>query len=67
VGAQPYNAGWGGRLMEIFMMGKYTAHVWSSFGITAAVLIICMVQARRRHRNVLSDLKIRIKAMESEK
>ena len=53
--------------MEIFMMGKYTAHVWSSFGITAAVLIICMVQARRRHSNVLSDLKIRIKAMESEK
>jgi hypothetical protein len=30
------------------------------------VLIICMVQGRRRHRNVLSDLKIRIKAMESE-
>jgi len=52
--------------MEIFMMGKYTAHVWSSFGITAVVLIICMVQARRRHRNVLSDLKVRIKAMESE-
>ena len=52
--------------MELFMMGKYTAHVWSSFGITAVVLIICMVQARRRHRNVLSDLKVRIKAMESE-
>jgi heme exporter protein CcmD len=52
--------------MEIFMMGKYTAHVWSSFGITAVVLIICMMQARRRHRNVLSDLKVRIKAMESE-
>ncbi len=48
------------------MMGKYTAHVWSSFGITAVVLIICVVQARRRHRNVLSDLKVRIKAMESE-
>jgi len=52
--------------MEIFMMGKYTAHVWSSFGITAVVLIICMMQAHRRHRNVLSDLKVRIKAMESE-
>ena len=52
--------------MELFMMGKYTAHVWSSFGITAVVLIICVVQARRRHRNVLSDLKVRIKAMESE-
>ncbi len=52
--------------MEILMMGKYSAHVWSSFGITAVVLIICVLQARRRHRIVLSDLKIRIMAMESE-
>lgn len=52
--------------MEIFMMGKYSAHVWSSFGITAVVVIICVLQARRRHRNVLNDLKTRIKAMESE-
>lgn len=52
--------------MEFLMMGKYNAHVWSSFGITAVVLIICVLQARRRHRNVLSDLKIRINAMESE-
>ena len=52
--------------MEIFMMGKYSVHVWSSFGITAVVVIICMVQARNRHRNVLHDLKTRIKAMESE-
>ena len=52
--------------MEIFMMGKYSAHVWSSFGVTAFVLIICVIQARMRHQNVLSDLKTRIKAMESE-
>ena len=52
--------------MEIFLMGKYSAHVWSSFAITAVVLIICVLQARRRHRNVISDLKNRIKAMESE-
>ena len=52
--------------MEIFMMGKYSGHVWSSFGITLAVLIICELQARRRHRNVLKDLKTRIEAMESE-
>jgi heme exporter protein CcmD len=52
--------------MEIFLMGKYSAHVWSSFGITAVVMIICVLQARWRHRNVLSDLKTRIKAMESE-
>jgi len=52
--------------MEFLMMGKYSAHVWSSFGITAVVLIICVLQARRRHQVVLSDLKTRIKAMESE-
>ncbi len=52
--------------MEIFMMGKYSAHVWSSFGITAIVVIICVMQARNRHRNVLNDLKARIKVMESE-
>ena len=53
--------------MEMFMMGKYSAHVWSSFGITAVVLIVCVLQARRRHNNVFKDLKTRIKAMESER
>jgi heme exporter protein CcmD len=52
--------------MEIFMMGKYSAHVWSSFGITMVVLIICVLQARRRYINVFNDLKTRIRAMESE-
>jgi heme exporter protein CcmD len=45
--------------MEILAMGKYGAYVWSSFGITAIVMIICVVQARRRHQHVLSDLKTR--------
>ena len=48
------------------MMGKYGAYVWSSFGITAAVVIICVVQARKRHRVVLQDIEARMKAMESE-
>ena len=52
--------------MEIFMMGKYGAHVWSSFGISAVVLIICVLQARRRQQNVLRDLSTRIKTMESD-
>ena len=52
--------------MEFLLMGKYGAYVWSSFGITAVVLIVCVLQARRRHRLVLRDLKARIKAMESE-
>jgi heme exporter protein D len=52
--------------MEFLLMGKYGAYVWSSFGITAVVLIICVLQARRRHKMVLSDLKARLRAMESE-
>ena len=52
--------------MELFMMGKYSMHVWSSFGITAVEVIICVLQARRRHSNVLADVKTRIKVMESE-
>ncbi len=52
--------------MEIFMMVKYTAQVWSSFGITARVLLIWVLQARHRHKQVLSELTTRINAMESE-
>ena len=52
--------------MEIFMMGKYTAHVWSSFGITAIVIAVCVLQARQRQQSVLNDIKTRIRALESE-
>ena len=52
--------------MEIFMMGKYSAHVWSSFGITAIVIVVCVLQARWRHQSVLHDIETRIRAMESE-
>ncbi|MDX1405412.1 MAG: heme exporter protein CcmD [Woeseiaceae bacterium] len=52
--------------MEILAMGKYGAYIWSSFGITLAVLVICVMQARKRHRAVLDDLEARLKLMESE-
>jgi len=52
--------------MEIFMMGKYTAHVWSSFALTAIVIGICVLQARRRHQGVLRNLETRMRAMESD-
>ena len=51
--------------MDVFMMGKYSAYVWSSFGITAAVLIICTWQARRRHAQVLREIERRLRAMEA--
>jgi len=52
--------------MDLLAMGKYSAHVWSSFGITAAVIVICAVQARRRHATVLRKLQTRIRAMETD-
>lgn len=53
--------------MDIFMMGKYSVHVWSSFAITAVVIGVCALQARRMHNSVLRNLKTRIRAMESER
>ena len=52
--------------MDLFMMGKYSAYIWTSFGITLAVVVICVMQARHRHRSVLKDIETRIRAMEGE-
>jgi len=52
-------------MTEMLAMGGYGAYVWSSFGLTLIVLIICVVQGRRRHARVLHDVKTRIRAMES--
>ena len=51
---------------DVLAMGGYGAYVWTSFGLTLGVLIICIVQGRRRHARVASDVKIRIRAMEAE-
>jgi heme exporter protein CcmD len=51
---------------EILAMGNYGAYVWSSFGLTMIVLIVCIVQGRNRHQAVLTDVRRRIRAMESE-
>ena len=47
-------------------MGNYGAYVWSSFGLTFIVLVICVVSGRRRHAKILKDVRTRIRAMESE-
>ena len=51
--------------MSIFAMGDYGAYVWSSFSLTLIVLVVCVVQARRRHANIFNDIKTRMNAMES--
>jgi heme exporter protein CcmD len=53
-------------MMEELTMGKYGLYVWTSFGLTFAVLVVCVVQARRWHTNVIENIRTRIKAMESE-
>ncbi|MGI9260876.1 MAG: heme exporter protein CcmD [Woeseiaceae bacterium] len=53
-------------MSEVMAMGGYGAYVWSSFGLTLIVLIICIVQGRSRHARVLHDVRTRIRAMESE-
>lgn len=49
--------------MDILMMGKYGFYVWNSFGLTVFVVIICVVQAKRRHRAVLRDIARRIETI----
>jgi len=52
--------------MESLAMGGYGAYVWSSFGLTFAVVIVTIVQARARHQKILHEIKVRIKAMETQ-
>jgi len=50
---------------DALAMGGYGAYVWSSFGLTLIVLLICVLQGRRRHKLVFNDIRTRIRAMES--
>ena len=53
-------------MTEMLAMGNYGAYVWSSFGLTLIVLVICVVQGRIRHKSVQNDVRRRIRAMEQE-
>ncbi len=53
-------------MTETLAMGQYGAYVWTCFGLTFAVLVVCVVQARMRHQKVFEDIRARIKAMESD-
>ena len=47
-------------------MGGYGAYVWSCFGLTLIVLVICLVQGKRRHEAVYRSVRTRLRAMESD-
>jgi heme exporter protein CcmD len=53
--------------MEILSMGGYGGYVWTAYALTFGVIVLCAVQARRRHRRVLQDLRIRLEAAETGK
>jgi heme exporter protein CcmD len=52
--------------MDALAMGGYGAYVWSSFALTLIVVIICVVQVKRRHRQVINDIKTRLRAMDTD-
>ncbi len=52
--------------MDAMAMGEYGPYVWSSFALTALVLVICDWRARWRQRQVYRDIEVRIKALEDE-
>jgi len=53
-------------MTEMLAMGGYGAYVWSSFALTLIVVVICTMQVKSRHQQVLSDIKTRLRAMEAE-
>ena len=53
-------------LAQSLAMGGYGAYVWSCFGLTLVVVVVCVLQSRRRHERVLKNLRTRLVAMESE-
>ena len=44
-------------MSEFFAMGGYAGYVWSSFGITLVVLAGNFWLARRRHTQVIGQLR----------
>jgi heme exporter protein D len=43
---------------EFFAMGGYARFVWSAFGITAVVIVLNVLMARRRFKNVHQELTV---------
>lgn len=42
---------------EFLAMGGYGLYVWGSYAVTAAVLILNILAARRRYKNVRRQLR----------
>jgi heme exporter protein D len=49
-------------MSEFFAMGGYAGYVWSSFAITAVVMLANVFIARRAHRQMVATLRRRVAA-----
>jgi len=52
--------------MDKLAMGEYGVYVWTCFGLTFLVLIICHLQTRYRTRQVIADIKTLILTQDQE-
>ena len=50
--------------MDAITMGNYGLYVWSSFGLTFAVIILSDWRSRIHHNRIYRDIEVRIKALE---
>ena len=47
-------------MFEFLDMGKYTAHIWSAYGITFTVLIVNIFLPVMQNKNLLKKMKRRL-------
>ena len=47
-------------MSEFFAMGGYANYVWPAFGITAIVLMVNLLAARRQLRQIRERLQLRL-------
>lgn len=52
-------------MMETLSMGGYGAYVWAAYAATFGVVLLCAVQARRRHRRIVREIRRRLEATET--
>jgi heme exporter protein D len=51
--------------MDMLSMGGYGGYVWTSYGLTFIVVLVCLLQSRRRHRRIRDELTTRLAATEA--
>lgn len=53
-------------LADFIAMGGYAGYVWGSFGVTALIIVIEPILARRAQKQAIARLKRQLRAEERE-